>query len=128
MQISGQSVDLGGFKQFVYKRRYQNRVLWSIKISTEKFSKRLKEILNTVSEINLEIEIGQGIQEKTKEIKDPDTNNYKSVPTGEFNAIGPPRVYKYEIQTDIGTLFQLSLKSNNKMTIDSINIGSPINS
>lgn len=125
MQISGQSVDLGGFKQFVYKRRYQNRVVWSIKLSTENFSKRLKEILNNVNEINLEIEIGQGIQEKTKEIKDPDTNIYKSVPTGEFSTIGPPRVYKYEIQTDVGTFLQTSLKSNTRMTIDVMNVNHP---
>ena len=125
MQISGQSVDLGGFKQFVYKRRYQNRVIWSIKLSTQSFPKRLKEILNGVNETNLEIEIGQGLQEKTKEILDPDAKEYKSVPTGEFRTIGAPRVYKYEVQTDGRLLLQTSLKSNNIMTIDYINIKHP---
>ena len=76
MQISGQSVDLGGFKQFVYKRRYQNRVIWGIKLSTESFPKRLKEILDNVNETNLEIEIGQGLQEKTKEVMD---DRYKRI-------------------------------------------------
>lgn len=122
MKISGQSVDLGGFKQFVYQRRFQNRVRWNIKLSTSDFNKRLKEVLPDVKDINLEIEIAQGIQEKTKEIQDVETNETKKIPTGELEVTGIPRVYKYEIQTDDTTLLQMSLKSDNRTTLDSIDL------
>lgn len=125
MQISGQSVDLGGFKQFVYKRKIQNRVRWSIKLAIESFPKRLKEILENVNVVDIEIEIGQGSLEKTREVKDVESNEYKTIPTGEFVTTGNPRIYKYEIQTDGVQLLQASLKSNNKITIDSFNLEHP---
>ncbi len=122
MQISGQSVDLGGFKQFVYKRRYQNRIVWSIKLSADCFSDRLKEILQNINDIVVEIEIGQGFKEKTKEVFNSINNEYEILPTGELIPTGKPKVYKYDLYTDGSKLLQTSLKSGNRLSIDFIDL------
>ncbi len=106
MKISGQSVDLGGFDQFVYKRMTDNPVQWGIKISTQQFSKRMKELLSEVKEINIEFDIRHKLEEKTP---------------GELKPVGKPLLSKYEIYADDNLLMKMSLRTDNQIKIDELN-------
>jgi predicted ATPase len=106
MKISGQSVDLGGFDQFVYKRMTDNPVQWGIKISTKQFSKRMKELLSDVKEINIEFDIRHKLEEKAH---------------GELKPVGKPLLSKYEIYADDNLLIKMSLRNDNQIKIDVLN-------
>ncbi len=106
MKISGQSVDLGGFDQFVYKRMTDNPVQWGIKISTQQFSKRMKELLKEVNEIKIEFDIRHKFEEKTP---------------GELKPVGKPILSKYEIYADDEILLKMSLRTDNQIKIDELN-------
>lgn len=56
--IGGESVDLGGFRQYVYRRDTGLNVEWSAEISPESFSTRLKELLPEAKNILIGLTIG----------------------------------------------------------------------
>lgn len=122
MKISGNSVDLGGFNQFVYKRKVETPIEWGIKISNSEFSKRLKEILFQTEEVSINVAISQSYTERTKKVYDKENNKYVEIPTGELISRGSPQVTKYEILTDNTPFLKMSMKSNKQMTIDFINL------
>jgi len=122
MKISGNSVDLGGFNQFVYKRKIETPIEWGIKISNSEFSKRLKEILFQTEEVSINVAISQSYTERTKKVYDKENNKYVEIPTGELISRGSPQVTKYEIFTDNTLFLKMSMKSNKQMTIDFINL------
>jgi AAA15 family ATPase/GTPase len=122
MKISGNSVDLGGFNQFVYKRKIETPIEWGIKISNLEFSKRLKEILFQTEDISINVAISQSYTERTKKVYDKENNKYVEIPTGELISRGNPQVTKYEIFTDNTLFLKMSTKSNKQMTIDFINL------
>ena len=43
-EIGGESIDLGGFKQYVYNRDADRRVDWAIELDTARFEGRMGEI------------------------------------------------------------------------------------
>jgi Uncharacterized conserved protein len=64
-EIGGDSVDLGGFKQYVFKGETNRQVEWGIELDTSKFEKRMKEIFSPVKRLTLEITIGLAHKEET---------------------------------------------------------------
>ncbi len=99
--LGGDSVDLGGFKQYIFGRKYNKYVRWSIEINSKKLVGRMAELFKSVD--NLKVEFSFGIlSNKDKEDKSP-------------------KLYKYSIFTD-GTPFMVvkSLKGKN-MKIESVN-------
>jgi Uncharacterized conserved protein len=64
-EIGGDSVDLGGFKQYVFKGETNRQVEWGIELDTSKFEKRMKEIFTPVKSLTLGITIGLAHKEET---------------------------------------------------------------
>jgi len=59
-ELGGDSVDLGGFRQYVHKRDAGLKVEWALEISKDSFTDRQKELLPDVERITLGITIGLG--------------------------------------------------------------------
>lgn len=59
-EIGGDSVDLGGFKQYIFNRDADRQVDWAIELNTNKFEGRLGEIFKTAKKILIGVTIGLG--------------------------------------------------------------------
>jgi predicted ATPase len=46
--IGGDSVDLGGFRQYVHRRNIKSRVEWAIEMDAHKLQGRIAEVLSSV--------------------------------------------------------------------------------
>lgn len=106
-RLGGDSVDLGGFRQFVHRRDLSNRVEWGVEINTSDLSGRLAELLAASKLVRLSVSIGQ-----------PEAND----------DIGP-RVEAYEITIDSVLLLRASLKRANnewQLRIDQLDGDHPI--
>lgn len=57
-RIGGDSVDLGGFRQFVHRHNTTNRVEWGIEIDTRKLKGRVAELLAPVESVLVTMQIG----------------------------------------------------------------------
>ena len=57
-EIGGDSVDLGGFKQYIFNRDADRQVDWAIELNTNKFEGRLGEIFKPAKKILIGVTIG----------------------------------------------------------------------
>ncbi len=62
--IGGQSVDLGGFKQYVYNRDLARQVEWMIDLDATVFKGRLGEIFKTARKVTVGITVGLGFKKE----------------------------------------------------------------
>ncbi|MBN2572362.1 MAG: DUF3696 domain-containing protein [Ignavibacteriales bacterium] len=69
MQISGDSVDLGGFNQIIYKNNYFNSLVFNIEIEIAKINK-LKNYFNGNNIINMIFEIGYFLEPEYNSLQD----------------------------------------------------------
>jgi hypothetical protein len=59
-EIGGESIDLGGFRQYVHRRDATRRVEWGIDLSTSGAKDQLAELLAPVNSVSLRLSIGLG--------------------------------------------------------------------
>ena len=90
-KLGGESVDLGGFRQFVNRRDISKNVFLEIEFEKENLSDRLKEIFYTFSKIKLVVEFGF-------------KSDFYYGRTDELS------VLSYEIHTDGESLLKMSMK------------------
>jgi AAA15 family ATPase/GTPase len=57
-EIGGDSVDIGGFQQYVFGRDISKNVLFGIEIEVDKYNERLKKIFHSIQSITCEISFG----------------------------------------------------------------------
>ncbi len=104
-RLGGDSVDLGGFRQFIHRGDLTHRIEWGVEINTSDLSGRLAELLAASKSVRLTVSIGQPeelIVERVGYRKGPPEN-------GVTDDIGP-RVEAYEISVDSVLLLRASLK------------------
>lgn len=111
MNISGDSVDLGGFRQFVHRKETDRRVTWGMDFDTAQFKGRLAELLQSSKNVSVNVQIGisKGSPEQDDEQKEQ-----------------PPRVILYELVADGETLMGISRRGAEKMQVDFINTKHPL--
>ncbi|HQH28049.1 MAG TPA: AAA family ATPase, partial [Oligoflexia bacterium] len=54
----GESVDLGGFRQYIHRREAGRRMEWSAELDTTAFEGRLAELLAPAREISVSVSVG----------------------------------------------------------------------
>ena len=59
-QIGGESIDLGGFRQYVHRRESERQVELAFELNTEQLSGRVAELLRTAREAVVELGVGSG--------------------------------------------------------------------
>ena len=78
-EIGGESVDLGGFKQYVFNRNPDNQVDWAIELDATKFDGRMGEIFKPAKKIQIGITIGLGF-----DIEVPNADDFLDTDVDEF--------------------------------------------
>lgn len=89
-KLGGESVDLGGFRQFVNRRNSSKNVLIGLEFERDDLSDRLKQIFYSIKKLKIIIEFG--FSKEIRSIKDG------------------PIVLNYEILTDEKSFFKMSKK------------------
>lgn len=56
--IGGSSIDLGGFRQFVYRGQVANRVEWGAELQVGALDARLRELLGEATEVSVNLVLG----------------------------------------------------------------------
>ncbi len=60
--IGGESVNLGGFNQYIFNRDTQRQVDWAIELDATQFKGRLREIFDTTKRITVSTTIGMALK------------------------------------------------------------------
>lgn len=107
--IGGDSVDLGGFRQYIYRRDYSRRMEWAAELDTSDFNGRLAELLASIKLIKLSLTIGISLDNEGKPL------------TG-----SKPLVHSYEILADGKSLLRMSKRQDDKLRLDRLDHEHPI--
>jgi len=65
-EIGGESIDLGGFRQYVHRRDTSKRVEWTIELDTAQLTGRVAELLAPASTVQLSMTFGTGEYDETQ--------------------------------------------------------------
>ena len=55
--LGGDSVDLGGFRQFVHQRNIASRVEWGLDLNRSELEGRVSELLSSVSNVGVRVSV-----------------------------------------------------------------------
>lgn len=127
-RLGGQSVDLGGFRQFVHRRDPSNRVEWGVEFAVEGFNGRLRELLGKARTISAFVTIGMVQRQRTQTARIGATGEVVQVP-GELEQAGAPRVESYRIETAGSVLLRASAKgvgSEARLAVDELDLDNPV--
>lgn len=107
--LGGSSIDLGGFRQYIHRRQANRRMEWGMTLRTKKFTGRLKELLEPVGEITVNITTGMPLDDQDEPM--PGT---------------VPHVISYEIESDGSPLLRMSRRPGNQMALDLLPYKHPV--
>jgi len=99
--VGGTSIDLGGFRQYVFRRDPSLRVEWSAELDVARLSGRLAELLAPVGIASVSITLGLPL------------DNLGAPVPGE-----PPSLTTYEILGDGETLLRMSQRRDGRLRLD----------
>lgn len=100
-ELGGTSIDLGGFRQYVFRRQAANRVEWTVEIAVAKLKGRLAELLAPVGTLAVSTTFGV-----------PLNNEGAAVPGAAPSAI------TYAVEADDATLLRMSRRRDGSMRLD----------
>lgn len=130
-QIGGESVDLGGFRQYVHRRETQRRVEWGVELDAARLQGRLAELFAPVKKVVVSVQIGLRHVDRTRQqqIINPKTGETKTVevPTGEAPIpVGKPFVANYEIAADGNSILRASRQPDGNLQLNTLEHEHPI--
>lgn len=107
-EIGGNSIDLGGFRQYVHRRQANRRVEWGTTFDTARLSGRLAELLKPVSSISIHLTMGVALDNEDKPV-----------------AGAAPEVISYELESRGELLTRMSRRPDG-MAVDRLNHEHPV--
>jgi predicted ATPase len=124
--VGGESIDLGGFRQYVHRRDTQNWVEWGVDLDTANLTGRIGEIFASTSRVSVQVTIGIRHVDPTRkqQIVNPVTNQVEQVdvPTGGAPVpVGKPFITSYEIFADGAPVLRTSRIPLKNFRIDELN-------
>jgi len=108
-ELGGSSIDLGGFRQYIHRRQASRRFEWGLTLKTEKLTGRIKELLEPVADINLNVTTGMPLDDQDQPI-----------------AGAIPHVISYELESGNATLLRMSRRFDNTMAMDMLSFAHPV--
>ena len=129
-KIAGNSVDLGGFEDYVHRHAISKSVCWQAEFAANKLQGRLAEFLaKNFKALDVVVEFGVSSVE-TKEMKrrlNPRTGEEERVPvpTGAYVREGKPHVKHYEIRLDGKPVMGLDVRQPGVLTISLFDVLDP---
>src|ERR1051326_4256175 len=129
-QVGGESVDLGGFHQYVYHRDALNHVTWAVDLDVAQMTGRLAELFAPVRSVNVSVQIGLKHVERTplQKIINPRSGDPEiiKVPSGELVPQGAPHVKSFEINADGQSILRCTSRLEGYLQLDQIEHQHPI--
>lgn len=99
--IGGESVELGGFRQFVYRREAGRRLEWGAELDVARLTGRLAELLAPVRRVAVTLTIGVGLDDQGQPLRG-----------------AAPAVLTYEIEADGASLLRMSRRRDGMLRLD----------
>lgn len=130
-KLAGNSVDLGGFSEYIHRHTLDSTVALELEFNATQLQGRIAELLkkhSTKLQVALQIGLRQEERKEIRHVKNPKTSKeeIQTVPTGEFQAVGKPYAKRYEIRLDGKPVLTLSARVNRVMSIDQVDVRSPL--
>ncbi len=107
--IGGESVDLGGFRQFVYHREAGRRLEWGVDLAVAHLTGRLAELLAPVQHVGVTLTIGVSLDNEGQPVRG-----------------ATPTVMTYELLADGTSLLRLSRRPDGKLRLDRLERDHPV--
>lgn len=117
-QIGGEAIDLGGFRQYVYRRQRDRRVELAFELDPGGLSGRVAELLRSARAVNAEISIGSGF-----------TGNQQTLfgdLARELDREGAVRVERFALDVDGAPLLSMSVRSGGQLRLDRLDHSHPV--
>ena len=108
-ELGGSSIDLGGFRQYIYRRQANRRMDWRLTLDTAKFQGRLRELLAPVSEITAGVTIGMPLDDMDQPLPG-----------------ASPQIFSYELESDGKTLLRMSRRPAGHLALDLLPYRHPV--
>ena len=107
-EVGGTAIDLGGFRQYVFRRDIGKRVEWAVEIDVARISGRLGELLAPVKSVGVSVTFGIPL-------------NDVGTPTQPYPLVGT-----YDIEADGTTLLRMSGRRDGKLRVDRLSVEHPV--
>jgi len=107
--IGGESVDLGGFRQYVYRREAGRRVEWAAELDVAHLTGRVAELLAPVRLVCAAITIGMALDDQGYQLRD-----------------AAPAVMSYELEADGASLLRMSRRRDSNLRLDRLDYAHPV--
>ena len=117
-QIGGETIDLGGFRQYVHRRERGGQVQLEFELDPGLLSGRVAELLRTAREIVVELAIGEGIASEQL----PLFGDRSRV----FDREGGIRVERFELEVDRAPLLSMSAREGGLLRLDRLDHSHPV--
>lgn len=129
-KLAGNSVDLGGFEDYVYRHAVTESVHWQASFRTEKLQGRLADFLRkSFQTLDIALEFGVRTVETTemKRRISPTTGQEEraAVPGGAFTPEGKPYVKRYEIRLGDKPLIAMQARQPGLLTFTQFDVREP---
>ena len=107
--VGGDSVDLGGFRQYVHKREVNRRVEWAVDLDTSSFGNGLAELFAPVKQVTMILNLGIGLDDQGQPIPE-----------------SMPEIHNYELLADGKSLLRMSRRRDGKLQLDRLDHEHPV--
>lgn len=118
MQIGGESIDLGGFRQYVHRRQRDRQVELGFEVDPRRLSGRVAEILRSAREVVVELGIGEGFtSDQLTLFGDRDR---------ELDRAGGVRVERFALDVDGAPVLSMSATLGGLVFLDRLDHAHPV--
>jgi len=107
--IGGESVDLGGFRQYVHQRESTRRVEWAIDLDAKDFTGRVAELFAPVRKVTMMIYLGIALDDMDRPLPE-----------------AMPEIHTYELHADGESLLRMSRRRDGKLQLDRLDHEHPV--
>jgi ABC-type branched-subunit amino acid transport system ATPase component len=117
-QIGGESIDLGGFQQYVHRRERERQVELAFEIDPGRLSGRVAELLRSAREVVVEVAVGAGFTSEQQTLFG-DLNRVLDPQRG-------PRVERFAVEVDGAPLLSMSARAGGLLRLDRLDYAHPV--
>jgi len=107
--VGGESVDLGGFRQYVHRREANRRVEWGMDLDTRAFEGRLAELFAPVKQVTMLLSLGIALDDQDRPLPE-----------------AVPEIHTYELFADGQSLLRMSRRMDGKLHLDRLDHEHPV--
>jgi hypothetical protein len=115
-EIGGDSVDLGGFRQYVHRRELSRRVEWSAELDGGTLRGRARQLFGKHKVVSVSVTFGVPLEDP-KKVPVPGAAPARPVVNGR------PWVVSYEVEVESRPVLRLSRRPDGTMHLDRLDMG-----